>query len=415
MAKKPTFIYAVCGDAHVRRVNLSIRFLKKFTKSDILVVKSRSTVTVEHDQVIAVEVDPGFNHHQASIVLKTSLPARLGGSIRRGCYIDSDVVAVGPSIDAIFRESKSPVAFAPDHVTLDVFSRHAVACGCVKPRCDHLRRAIRAKFGARVAPRDWTHWNGGVFVFDGRSNEFMAEWHAMTLAAFQDPYWKDRDQGTLAAAAWKLGLQDQPTLAGRFNRIVDPYYGLKLTRRDDARDDSLNVDQGYDLGRGRDRPAFLHLINGGFGRNGWPNWDDAARLLGPDGPGPDPSTLASAGEDPSRETSISLDDRAPSFHLADGSASENSCKPTAAKGTDVKNGSESPPAATGRRSRAGRGAGGRSPDNLVVHGMWIGERLSKLELLTIRSFLHHGHEFHLWLYDPLDTPLPSEVVIEGRQ
>ena len=38
--------------------------------------------------------------------------------------------------------------------------------------------------------------------------------------------------------------------------------------------------------------------------------------------------------------------------------------------------------------------------------------LSKIELLTIHSFLRHGHEFHLWLYDHLDTPLPKGVVIE---
>ena len=50
-----------------------------------------------------------------------------------------------------------------------------------------------------------------------------------------------------------------------------------------------------------------------------------------------------------------------------------------------------------------------TPDNLVVHGLWIGSRLSNLELLTLRSFLHHGHEFHLWVYDEIETPLPSAV------
>ena len=29
----------------------------------------------------------------------------------------------------------------------------------------------------------------------------------------------------------------------------------------------------------------------------------------------------------------------------------------------------------------------------IVHGLWIGEELSNLELLTIHSFIHHGHEF----------------------
>lgn len=54
-------------------------------------------------------------------------------------------------------------------------------------------------------------------------------------------------------------------------------------------------------------------------------------------------------------------------------------------------------------------------DNRIVHGMWIGKRLSKLELLTIHSFLRHGHEFHLWLYDDLETRLPRQVILEDAE
>jgi len=48
-------------------------------------------------------------------------------------------------------------------------------------------------------------------------------------------------------------------------------------------------------------------------------------------------------------------------------------------------------------------------DNLVVNGLWIGNRLSNLELLTIKSFLAHGHQFRLWLYDELEHELPEGV------
>ena len=51
-------------------------------------------------------------------------------------------------------------------------------------------------------------------------------------------------------------------------------------------------------------------------------------------------------------------------------------------------------------------------DNKVVNGLWIGSVLSKIELLTIQSFIDNGHEFHLWVYEPIQTPLPVEVVIE---
>jgi hypothetical protein len=42
-----------------------------------------------------------------------------------------------------------------------------------------------------------------------------------------------------------------------------------------------------------------------------------------------------------------------------------------------------------------------SEHNLIIHGLWIGDRLSNLELLTLKSFIHFGHEFHLWLYEPI--------------
>ncbi len=40
-------------------------------------------------------------------------------------------------------------------------------------------------------------------------------------------------------------------------------------------------------------------------------------------------------------------------------------------------------------------------DNKIVHGMWVGNHLSRLELLTLHSFAHFGHEFHLWAYEDL--------------
>lgn len=52
-----------------------------------------------------------------------------------------------------------------------------------------------------------------------------------------------------------------------------------------------------------------------------------------------------------------------------------------------------------------------SEDNRVVNGLWIGSGLSMLELLTIQSFLDHGHHFRLWCYDKIDTDLPNGVEI----
>ncbi len=55
-------------------------------------------------------------------------------------------------------------------------------------------------------------------------------------------------------------------------------------------------------------------------------------------------------------------------------------------------------------------------DNKIVHAMWVGGPLSRLELLTAHSFLHHGHEFHLWAYDDLSNAgLPSSVRIRDAE
>ncbi len=39
----------------------------------------------------------------------------------------------------------------------------------------------------------------------------------------------------------------------------------------------------------------------------------------------------------------------------------------------------------------------------VIHGLWIGNKMSALELLTIHSFLQHGFQFHLWTYQQIEN------------
>jgi glycosyltransferase involved in cell wall biosynthesis len=55
-------------------------------------------------------------------------------------------------------------------------------------------------------------------------------------------------------------------------------------------------------------------------------------------------------------------------------------------------------------------------DNKVVHGMWVGAHLSRMELLTLHSFAQHGHEFHLWAYDDLSKfQLPRAVKLRDAE
>lgn len=53
--------------------------------------------------------------------------------------------------------------------------------------------------------------------------------------------------------------------------------------------------------------------------------------------------------------------------------------------------------------------------NRIVNGLWIGNKLSKLELLTLASFVANHHEFHLWTYSEIVTPLCSGVVVRNAE
>ncbi|MGQ9847356.1 MAG: hypothetical protein ACUVQP_07635, partial [Bacteroidales bacterium] len=92
----------------------------------------------------------------------------------------------------------------------------------VPNRCNHLQQALLETFHVEV-PLDWQHWNGGVFVFDSQSYNFMEQWHQNTKAIFANSYWNVRDQGTLIATVFQNNLQNHSTLPEKFNFIADFY------------------------------------------------------------------------------------------------------------------------------------------------------------------------------------------------
>src|SRR5438105_1989553 len=59
--------------------------------------------------------------------------------------------------------------------------------------------------------------------------------------------------------------------------------------------------------------------------------------------------------------------------------------------------------------RASTGPGGFGMTGEVIQGLWVGERLSVMERLSIASFLHHGHAYHLYTYGPV-AGLPAGAV-----
>jgi hypothetical protein len=255
--------------------------LKHFSRQEILVVASRCDVSIDHDQVIRMQVPEQFDNHQASIILKTNLHRLLGKPAQRCCYLDTDIIAVDHQVDAIFDLKRGPVSFGLDHVRMRRFSRWAVRCACDGGDCDHLREAILKKFGVEVQEPDWQHWNGGVFLFDSESTDFLDTWYEYTREILADSGWKTRDQGTLIAAVWRHGLENQPPLPSVYNYIVDPMHEVKESRRASLRPSEYQVDNQYSLEGTSElpRPHFLHFINKSLGARGWKNWDEAENRL----------------------------------------------------------------------------------------------------------------------------------------
>ena len=53
--------------------------------------------------------------------------------------------------------------------------------------------------------------------------------------------------------------------------------------------------------------------------------------------------------------------------------------------------------------------------NEIVQGLWIGSQLSRMEQLSISSFLKSGHEYHLYIYDDVKNIPQGTVVKNGGE
>ncbi len=282
----PLFVFAVTGAPHVRAVEMALPYLQKFSAYEIAVVQARSATTTAHNTVIEAAPPEGLDDHQASLWVKTRLGrilAENGLGGRPFCYLDSDVFALSPAIDEIFDVPRHPITFASDHASIDMFSHWAVHCGCRSLSCPHLREAMFCDFGVDVVAPDWVMWNGGVFTAAAEAMAVLDLWHSMTVHSFNLPYWRTRDQATLAATAWQLGLQGAPRLPSRFNHLLDCHWGLQEELRRGASIAELAVWPELDLRRAvqTGEIAFVHFVNQGAGRRGWKHWDEVEALLTP--------------------------------------------------------------------------------------------------------------------------------------
>ena len=130
-------MFVVCGaKEHLDTLNFSLRALKRFSHFSILVVTDlkRNEVAIDHpsDQIIDIRVTESYNHHQASIYLKTGLHKFLPMGDHLYCYLDTDVVALNANVTKVFNQYITPITFATDHCRMNGFSPQAINCDCAQ-------------------------------------------------------------------------------------------------------------------------------------------------------------------------------------------------------------------------------------------------------------------------------------------
>lgn len=52
---------------------------------------------------------------------------------------------------------------------------------------------------------------------------------------------------------------------------------------------------------------------------------------------------------------------------------------------------------------------------IQLNGLWIGDRLSNLEVLSIKSHLRCGHAYRLWTYGPVENVPSGAVLSDGNE
>jgi 4-hydroxybenzoate polyprenyltransferase len=267
------WIFVFCGSAeHAGAMRTAVRYLRAVSNRDIWVITDSSRNEGELDttgvaEVLDVAAPTSFDDHQAAIWLKTRAHRIVPAG--RWCYLDTDIIAIAPAMDEVFDHLSGPIGFTSDLPaagnSIDHFSPYAMTCGCHEKgllQCIHLRAELEGRFGIEV-PEGWSHWNGGVFVFESGSNELLDRWHEIAVASFEWPEWRTRDQGALIASAWLTGAQDLPRVAQEFNFIVaDPL----------SKDVCLDPRRGWSLGSAGPwlRPHALHVMQPGLDA---PKWD----------------------------------------------------------------------------------------------------------------------------------------------
>ena len=267
----PRFVLVACGDEHVRKANVAVRALKRFTRTSILVVTARSSIRVQHDEVIEFEPPADLSNVQASRYMKTGLADIIGSLDDVHCYLDNDVLCVSHEATGIFDHRSGTINFTPDHQSnLWQHARTAMKIPVPRGGGPQLQRALRERFNVDIDPH-WRLWNGGVFLFDEASRSFLNTWHSFTCRLFNDAELHPRDQGALANTDWSLLLLNEPLWPVGYTYAVGCLKGNRY---------KLSFEEGG-FRYQEHRPRFLHFICDRIDR--W-EYRKALEMLGDDQP-----------------------------------------------------------------------------------------------------------------------------------
>jgi hypothetical protein len=53
--------------------------------------------------------------------------------------------------------------------------------------------------------------------------------------------------------------------------------------------------------------------------------------------------------------------------------------------------------------------------NDIIQGLWVGPELSVMEQLSVSSFLRHGHQYHLYVYEDVKNIPEGTTVKDGHE
>jgi hypothetical protein len=443
------FVFVACGAReHIETLHYSIAALRKFSEKRIIVVtdQKRNELAVAYDDVVDVDAPRSLDNHQASIYLKTKLHRILPiGPVY--CYLDTDVVALHSSVNEIFDHYNAPITFGEDHCRLDQFSPAALRCGCDSMFLTWERelKAIFVKYKDLSRPPE-----------NDKKKRILEE--------KLDDIKKNRLQYKLISLKFNLSRRffhlDDDNILDKLNHVWNDRHGnpVLYVNKVDSTVEMIERESPYRLNKAdgitwlRDGKNVFdcrcgHLKNAIFETFGiavkqddWQHWNGGVFLF-------------------DSHSHLFLDD----WHRMTLEAFAQDFWKTRDQGTLIatvwKHGLEQHPTLCqqfnfiadighperkhlGKLQFKVKGLKGTvhpsfihvyhhwadplwdvwqeieertglaiDPDSYTVNALWIGKTLSKLELLTIRSFLSFGHRFRLWAYDAIETALPEGVIL----